>query len=217
VVLRDVFLFYQEHLKPLYCEIQAKGNEIPSELLFEIHAAFDHLKRFYVEEEEEDACCKRAIGHLKRAALDAFKIKLRNFHTDVEHLLRESIDFELIDNGSYLPRMIAAKSEIATLALRARKSEGHGNIHQAFDPWYDTSLKIDEFYHTYLDDGSKFAWARKKTFSYFNKDTKKGAALGFATGVASSLVVWWMTLPESAQKAAHLVQTAKSWISKKLG
>jgi len=215
VTPQDVFLFYNDQFKPLYCEIEARGNQIPSEMLFEIHAAFDHLKRFYVDAEDEDASCRKAIGHIKRASLDAFKIKLKNFHTDIDRLLKEDIDFELIDNGSYLPKMIAAKSEVASLAMNARKSEGHGNIHQAFDPWYDTSLKIDEFYEKYLTDGNKLAWARKKTFSYFNKDTKKGAGIGFATGVASSFVVWWVTLPESVQKAARLIHLAKAWFARK--
>jgi hypothetical protein len=49
-------------------------------LLFEIHAAFDHLKRLYIDDATEDECCRKAMSHLKRGALDAFKLKLKYFN-----------------------------------------------------------------------------------------------------------------------------------------
>lgn len=36
---KDVFVFYRDYVKPLYCEIEARDNTLPVELLFEIHAA----------------------------------------------------------------------------------------------------------------------------------------------------------------------------------
>ena len=51
--VKDVFKFYQEYIKPIYSEIEAKKNQLPIELLFETYASFDHLKRFYLNEENE--------------------------------------------------------------------------------------------------------------------------------------------------------------------
>jgi len=96
----DVYRFYAEYAKPIYCEIEARNNTIPVELLFEIHAAFDHLKRFYIGEEEEDLAAKKALSHLKRGMLDAFKLKLKYFNSEIEALLKSKVDFELIDNGN---------------------------------------------------------------------------------------------------------------------
>jgi hypothetical protein len=36
------------------------------ELLFEIHAAFDHLRRFYVNGDDEITSSRRAIGHFNK-------------------------------------------------------------------------------------------------------------------------------------------------------
>ena len=53
-------------IKPLYCEIEARDYSIPVELLFEIHAAFDHLRRFYVNGDDEITSSRRAIGHFNK-------------------------------------------------------------------------------------------------------------------------------------------------------
>ena len=42
---KDIYQFYNDRVKIVYCEIEAKNNTLPVELLFEIHSAFDHLKR----------------------------------------------------------------------------------------------------------------------------------------------------------------------------
>ena len=72
MIVKDVFQFYDDSLKPLYSETEARDNSLPVEVLFEIHSAFDHLKRFYVSSEEEAACCRKAYGHLIRACLDMY-------------------------------------------------------------------------------------------------------------------------------------------------
>ena len=41
---QDVYKFYNEKVKIIYSEIEARNNVLPIELLFEIHSAFDHLK-----------------------------------------------------------------------------------------------------------------------------------------------------------------------------
>jgi len=41
--IKDVFEFYQEYIKPIYAEIEAKRNQIPVELLFETYASSEQL------------------------------------------------------------------------------------------------------------------------------------------------------------------------------
>jgi hypothetical protein len=192
---KEVFVFFQEYVKPLYCEIEAKNNTLPVELLFEIHASFDHLKRFYVGEEEEAISCSKAISHLKRGALDAFKLKLKYFHNDFEKLSNSNIDLSLLDNGQFWPRLLADKEAIITLAKSARLSESNPDPAKAFEIWSEASIKMDEFYGCYLNQEGKLTWAKKKTFAWLNKDTCKGALIGFITGCLSSLLVWYFTKP----------------------
>lgn len=42
---KDVYRFYNEFVKVIYSEIEARNNTLPVELLFEVNSAFDHLKR----------------------------------------------------------------------------------------------------------------------------------------------------------------------------
>ena len=193
--VKEVFIFYREYVKPLYCEIEARNNSLPVELLFEIHAAFDHLKRFFVEGEDCELSCKKAISHLKRGSLDAFKLKLKYYNADIERLQASKVDLELLDNGQFWPKLIADKCRIIELAKKARLSEGHTDPEQAFELWAEVSLKIDTFYESYLSRQESIEWAKKKTFSWLNKDTWRGIGIGIATGCLSSYLIWWATLP----------------------
>jgi hypothetical protein len=103
---KEVYRFYNEKVKLLYSEIEARENTLPVELLFEIHSAFDHLKRFHVDGEPENLCAEKAFSHLKRGLLDAFKLKLKYHNKDYEKLLSMKTDFHLIDNGTFWPSLL---------------------------------------------------------------------------------------------------------------
>ena len=145
---KDAFVFYLEYVKPLYCEIEARDNTLPVELLFEIHAAFDHLRRHFADGENEDLSANKAISHLKRGALDAFKLKLKFFHDDFQSLIKSNVDFELVDNGKFLPNLLSDKDKIRNLAKQSRLSESIDDPTKAFDLWSSTSMAINEFYAT---------------------------------------------------------------------
>lgn len=190
---KDVFLFYHEYVKPLYCEIEAKNNTLPVELLFEIHAAFDHLKRIHVEQEGREECCKKAISHLKRGTLDAFKLKLKYFNESYEALRNSKVDLSLVDNGRYWVSLVADRKAIIALAKEARMREGITEPEHAFDMWSQVSIAINDFEEKYFNQEEKLFWAKMKTFSWNNKDTWKGMGIGFLTGCVSSLLVWFLT------------------------
>jgi len=190
--IKEVFVFYQDYVKPLYCEIEARDNTLPVELLFEIHAAFDHLKRIFIEEEDEPSSCHKALSHLKRGSLDAFKLKLKYFHEDLESLQKSNIDLDVIDNGEFWPNLLSDKNAIIKVAKQARLKESNPDPAQAFDLWSEVSVLIDNFYQKYLSQQNKFEWAKQKTFSWRNKDTWRGASIGFITGCLSSLLITWL-------------------------
>jgi len=79
---------------------------LPVELLFEIHSAFDHLKRIHVDNDPEAKCAEKAFSHLKRGLLDAFKLKLMYHNKDYEKLLKLKTDLRLIDNGKFFPLVL---------------------------------------------------------------------------------------------------------------
>ena len=83
---QEVYEFYNNTVKIIYSEIEAKNNTLPVELLFEINFAFDHLKRIHIDGESEDLQSQKAYLHLKRGCLDAFKLKLKYFNDDVSKI-----------------------------------------------------------------------------------------------------------------------------------
>lgn len=186
---KDVYQLYNDIVKPLYCEIEAQGNDIPVELLFETYAAFDHLKRIYIEGEPEVDCCKKAKSHLKRGALDAFKLKLKYFNTEVEGFMRSRSALALIDNGEFLTNLTVDRVRINDMAKQARISEGRNKNADSFDPWFEVSLGIDEFRSKYFERHLSLQWASRMTFGFINKER----LVSFVLGVVASIAAYFLT------------------------
>jgi len=184
---RDVYLFYNEKVKILYSEIEARNNTLPIELLFEIHAAFDHLKRIHVDGESEHDCAEKAYSHLKRGLLDTFKLKLKYHNDDYAKLLKSKTDLRFIDNGKFLSSLLEKRKIIISLAKEARLFEGKKDIDNAFEKWYEVSDLIDQFENEYFDP-VKLQWAKKVNFF---RDSK-AFIVGIITGIIGSTIVQYL-------------------------
>lgn len=193
MIEKQVYEFYQEFVKPIYSEIEARWNDIPVELLFETYAVFDHLKRYHLGEEVESECAAKALSHLKRGVLDAFKLKLKYFNTDLEHFLKSDVDFQLIDNGEFISSLYKDKHDIIETAKQARLTESKQGKDQAFDEWFNVSQKINDFEDKYFAKAYKVDWAKNKTFKWLTKDLIKGFLIGIFSGAISSYLIWWVT------------------------
>ena len=183
---KDVYLFYNDKVKILYSEIEARNNSLPIELLFEIHAAFDHLKRIYVDGEPEAACAEKAYSHLKRGSLDAFKLKLKYHNDDYAKLLKSKTDLRFIDNGEFLPNLLEKRKIIIGLAKEARLFEGKSDDN-AFEKWYEVSSLIDQFEKEFFDS-TKLQWAKRINFL---RDFR-GFIIGIFTGIIGSAIVQYL-------------------------
>jgi len=184
---KEVYLFYNEKVKILYSEIEARNNTLPVELLFEIHAVFDHLKRIHVDGEPEAQCAEKAYSHLKRGSLDAFKLKLKYFNDDYVKLLEMKTDLRFVDNGKFLPSLLNRKKAITDIAKEARLSEGKTDIDKAFEKWYEVSGLIDQFEKEFFDP-EKLQWAKKMNFL---RDAKT-FIVGIITGIIGSAIVQYL-------------------------
>jgi len=184
---KDVFQFYNDKVKILYSEIEARNNSLPVELLFEVHAAFDHLKRIYVDGESEDHCAKKAFSHLKRGLLDAFKLKLKYHNKDYEKLMKLKTDLRLIDNGNFLPSLLKKRKAIIAIAKEARLSEGKEGLDIAFEKWYEASGLIDQFEKEFFDP-AKIQWAKKLNFLHYSISF----IVGIITGVIGSAIAQYL-------------------------
>ncbi len=180
----EVYEFYNDRVKVAYSEIEAKNNALPIELLFEIHSAFDHLKRYHLGEDSEDEAAGKAFSHLKRGVLDAYKLKLKYFNEDYNRVFKKNSELRLIDSGKFLPSALRAKSKIIELAKTARLNESAKDVDQAFEYWYQTSGEIDEFEKVYFDS-EKLGWAKKQGYFQFGVNF----VMGVITGIIASIIV----------------------------
>ena len=184
---KDVYQFYNDKAKILYSEIEARNNSLPIELLFEVHSAFDHLKRIHIDGEPEDHCAEKAFSHLKRGLLDAFKLKLKYHNDACKKLMKSRIDLRLIDNGRFLPSLLKKRKTIINIAKEARLSEGKEGIDVAFEKWCEVSGLIDQFEEEFFDP-AKIQWAKMLGFFHFSLSF----IVGIITGVIASAIVQYV-------------------------
>jgi hypothetical protein len=187
---KDVYLFYNDKVKILYSEIEARNNSLPIELLFEIHAAFDHLKRIHIDGEPENKCAEKAYSHLKRGLLDVFKLKLKYHNDDYAKLLKSKTDLSFIDNGKFLPSLLEKRKIIIGLAKEARLFEGKPDDN-AFEKWYEVSGLIDQFEKEFFDS-AKLQWAKKINFLRDFRGLIIGIITGIITGIIGSTIVQYL-------------------------
>jgi hypothetical protein len=180
----DLFKFYNEYVKILYSAIQIE-NHLPVEVLFELNAAFDHLARKWIFDEDESIVVAKAYSHLKRSCLDIFKLKVKMAIIQYNELRK--IDTSILDNGNFDSEMIKIIQEMKNLAKEARFSEGNKQYDNednvlAFEKWqpaYNLAVEFEQrFYqHKHLD------WAKKR--DKYNK-----LLFNWKTFVISILATW---------------------------
>lgn len=181
---KDIYEFYNEKVKILYSDVEARNNTLPVELLFEIVAAFDHLKRIYVNNETEEQCSLKAYSHLKRGMLDAFKLKLK-YHNDTYISLTSSKnDLRLIDNGTFFKELLSCRTQIISNAKNARLNEGLTDLDESIEDWSRVSILIDDFETKFLVE-EKLQWAKKHSYFRFSKDF----IVGLISGIIGSIIV----------------------------
>lgn len=186
--IKEVFKFYNDYVKPIYSRIEAKNNTLPGELLFEIHSAFDHIKRIYIDGKDETDCCDKAINHLKRGALDAFKLDLKYFNEEYSKIITSNADLSIIDSGTFLGNLLNDRSEIDKLAENARIFVSKVDIEESFDNWAAVSIKIIEFRKKYFQMG-KIKWAEGIAKRTLNKKFKHGIITGIIGSIIAYIII----------------------------
>lgn len=183
---KELFNFYYDFVKPLHSLVQTE-NEIPSQVLFELSAAQDHISRHFYYSESESVVCDKAFSHFKRACLDMFKLRLR-VHTEQWKMLT-NVDTSIISNGKFEGEMIALRNQIVTQAREARKKEGDPRM--GFDLWSEVYELCKGFESEFFLNPA-VGWAKIKVKKRTLISRASGVAIGFVVGVAATLVGEWI-------------------------
>jgi len=181
---QELFAFYHQYVKLLYSSVQA-GGSLPTEVLFELNAALDHVSRHWAYGETEAAVVDKAYSHLKRSCLDIFKLKVKDAHDQFSELRK--IDTSVLDNGEFDRNLIALYHQIKTEATDARRGEGESKNDadcdiKAFALWqpvYEKCIRLErEFY-----GHSRLPWAKKKVAFAKRKELWVSVAIAFVVGL----------------------------------
>jgi hypothetical protein len=181
---RELFKFYHEYVKLLYSSVQA-GGSLPTEVLFELNAALDHVSRHWAYGETEPEVVDKAYSHLKRSCLDIFKLKVKEAYDQFSELRK--IDTSVLDNGDFDRALIALHHKIKTDATEARRLEGESKSDsdcdiKAFSFWqpvYEDCIRLEREFYCH----PKLTWAKKKVAFAKRKDLWISMAVAFVIGL----------------------------------
>lgn len=148
----SVYESYNNLIKPLIADIEAKYEKISPELLNEIRATFDHIARCYLpgrSGDEIDKDIEKANGHIIRLALDCYKCLNVYYHKSFEKFEKktERVDLSRVDNGDFYAKY---RQFINTAKLRIREAKKKESTDKSaalrlFEEAYTTYGELDEF------------------------------------------------------------------------
>jgi len=174
---------------PLYNYLCSKLESIPSELHFEVSAAFDHLMRAGLEidgRKYEAENIAKASGHLKRATFDAFKLLYKYTTRPLWKKLTRS-RYETVPG--FVEDVQRKWIEATTAVERARglerisSGDAPDQWSAAFNEWKKLRGITQELEDMFVSDRAKLARRR-----YF-RSWIVGIAVAVVTGVAANYIV----------------------------
>ena len=155
-------LYFSEFVV-LYDYLCSKLNDLPSELHFEVTAAFDHIMRAGLEFDGkvyEEENIEKASGHLKRATFDAFKLLYKYTTRPLWKKLTRS-RYEAVPG--FVEEVNEKWHEANQVVERARSLERitHGDSPDqwsaAFDEWKKLRVITDDLEQLAVCDRAKLA------------------------------------------------------------
>ena len=119
---------YNNVIKPLIAEVEARTEQFPLPLFNEIRALHDHISRCYsegatIDSIEEDVV--KAQRHSLRIMLDCYKYLNLTLHDEVTLFERETkhIDLTVLQNGTFYPKYKEMRSNAIKLVRKAKTEE----------------------------------------------------------------------------------------------
>ena len=181
-------LYFKEFC-PLYNYLCAKLEKLPSELHFEVVAAFDHLMRAGIEidgRKYESENIAKASGHLKRATFDAFKLLYKYTTRRLWKRLTRS-RYELVPG--FVEKVEAKWLEACKAVERARELEriSHGDSPEqwskAFNEWKKLRGITQDLEDMLVSDPAKLAERR------YWRSIAAGLVVAIISGIAVTYIV----------------------------
>lgn len=160
----ELFAQYNEVIKPLIAEIEARSETMPQPLFNEIRAFTDHIARCYfpgISDEKMKDELQKASRHIVRITLDCFKCLNILLFKNVENFERQTqnVDLKVLDNGEFYPKYKQLKREAADTVKQAKLAESTDSTQalQLYDAAYNKYVELENLLKSCAED---VKWAR---------------------------------------------------------
>ena len=155
---------YNNVIKPLIAEVEARTEQFPLPLFNEIRALHDHISRCYSEGATNDSIEEdvvKAQRHSLRIMLDCYKYLNLTLHDEVTLFERETkhIDLTVLQNGTFYPKYKEVRSNAIKLVRKAKSEEPLDSV-KALDTYqlsYNAYTEIETLIDSVYTD---VHWAR---------------------------------------------------------
>lgn len=160
----ELFNQYNQVIKPLIAEIEARSETMPQPLFNEIRAFTDHIARCYfpdITDEKLDEELQKAGRHVVRITLDCFKCLNILLFKKVEEFERQTknVDLKVLDNGEFYPKYKKLKRDAAETVKQAKLVESKDSIEALtlYDAAYNKYVELEDLLK---DCAENVKWAR---------------------------------------------------------
>ncbi|WP_459869264.1 hypothetical protein [Endothiovibrio diazotrophicus] len=181
---KDVYALLTDRFQPIYADLVVALGKKPTQLVFQLEAAFVHLATANKHPDQAQGNINKAYGHLQRATLDAAKILWHLYKTRLEHIAEDEQLRKFCINCSE-KELMQHYRDAEALAREARRLEIQSvgiNPENSLDAYYSAALKLRETLE--LIDPDKF-----HSFQRFRVVLKyREHGLAFVLGILASIV-----------------------------
>lgn len=164
--VKPLYKSYNEVIKPLIAEIEARGQTFPLPLFNEIRAFNDHIAQCFWDDFTPKLVAievHKAEGHVLRMVLDCYKVlilflndKVLKFEMQTKH-----IDLTVIDNGVFYIEYRKFKKASIEMVRKAKSDESRNNGQAIIE--FEKAYNLYTSLENLIDSSSvDVAWARKK-------------------------------------------------------
>ena len=147
----ELFNQYNQVIKPLIAEIEARSEAMPQPLFNEIRAFTDHIARCYfkdITDEKLDEELQKAGRHVVRITLDCFKCLNILLFKKVEEFERQTknVDLKVLDNGEFYPKYKKLKRDAAETVKQAKLAESKDSTEalKLYDTAYNKYVELED-------------------------------------------------------------------------
>lgn len=172
-LLSELYVEYNQTLKPLIATVESLYEKFPTPIFNEIRSFNDHIARCFREKVNDQIIneqLKKAKSHQKRAIFDCFKFLNVEYYKEVKKFEKQArrINLTAIDNGNFWLKYRELKQEAENYVRDAKKIETIDFL-KSYDLFQNAASKYDDLLDFISKNNTKIIWAKCKfiTVSFF--------------------------------------------------